>query len=291
MCVCVCVCVCSPVCIPPHTRYEDILVAKCVRQRLSSVCVIDCMSCWPNVSVFSLELGEKSVISSKAPLEKPCKPVIAREKAGQPAKPNTWEGIWNIVNSRVTHSLSGPRPERREGRRAGVWGMEGGCRWNIECEREMCADLYSSMMTTAHCLLWSSTRRGTSIKSKREFFFCKLKMQMFEDHTFSHNFKTSSSVYWTCQFSDTSSPAHFLNSECSLWSSLTSFMCWHNIFLVLSNKSVDYYSSATPFSCLNDPSYALPGYEPLKPSLSSMQLCSSVGLFSPPPCFPPPSPF
>lgn len=72
-----------------HTRYEDILVAKCVRQSLSLVCVIDCMSCWPNVSVFSLELGEKSVISSKAPFEKPRKPVIAREKAGQPAKPNT----------------------------------------------------------------------------------------------------------------------------------------------------------------------------------------------------------
>lgn len=72
-----------------HIRYDDILVAKCVRQSLSSVSVIDCMSRWPNVSGFSLELGEKSVISSKAPFEKPHKPVIAGEKAGQPAKPNT----------------------------------------------------------------------------------------------------------------------------------------------------------------------------------------------------------
>lgn len=84
-----CVCVCARLYASTHTRYEDILVAKCVRQSLSSVCVIDCMSCWPNVSVFSLELGEKSVISSKAPFEKPRKPVIAKEKAGEPAKPNT----------------------------------------------------------------------------------------------------------------------------------------------------------------------------------------------------------
>lgn len=87
-----------------HTRFDDILAAKCVRWRPSSVRVIDCTSCWPNVSGFSPELGEKSVISSKAPFEKPHKPVIAREKAGRPAKPNTSEGIGNIVNSRVTHS-------------------------------------------------------------------------------------------------------------------------------------------------------------------------------------------
>lgn len=60
-----------------------------------------------NVLVFfPLELEEKSVISSKAPLEKPHKPVIARERAARPAKPNTREGIANIVNSRVTHSQS-----------------------------------------------------------------------------------------------------------------------------------------------------------------------------------------
>lgn len=40
-------------------------------------------------SVFSLELEEKSVISSKAPFEKPHKPVIARERAAGAAKPNT----------------------------------------------------------------------------------------------------------------------------------------------------------------------------------------------------------
>lgn len=106
MCVCVRVCVLGCLYASTHSRYEDILVAKCVRQSLSSVCVIDCMSCWPSVSIFPPELWEKSVISSKAPFEKPRKPVIAREKAEQPAKPNTWEGIWNIVNSRVTHSLS-----------------------------------------------------------------------------------------------------------------------------------------------------------------------------------------
>lgn len=39
--------------------------------------------------VFPLELEEKSVISSKAPFVKPHKPVIAKEKTGQPAKPNT----------------------------------------------------------------------------------------------------------------------------------------------------------------------------------------------------------
>lgn len=104
-----------------HTGFEDILVAKCVRHSSSSDCVIDCTSGWPNISIFPppSKLREKSVISSKAPFEKPSNPVIAREKAEQPAKPNTWEGIWNIVNSGVTHSLLKPGPV---GGKEGVFG-------------------------------------------------------------------------------------------------------------------------------------------------------------------------
>lgn len=234
MCVCVCVCLYAST----HIRYDDILVAKCVRQSLSSVCVIDCMSCWPNVSSFSLELGEKSVISSKAPFEKPHKPVIAREKAGQPAKANTWEGIGNIVNSRVTHSLSRRSPGG--GRRGDVGVLEG---WRVvdeetQCVKERHVQIYMrqrwQQLTVSFEAPPEELPLGFEKKEKRpdEEFFYNPKMKMTPSAK-----PTPQPQKPFIPILKPPPPPRFLNSECASWSPATSFMCWHNIFLVLSNKS------------------------------------------------------
>lgn len=192
-----------PVCLyaSTHIRYDDILVAKCVRVSGCSVCVIDCMSCWPNVSGFSLELWEKSVISSKAPFEKPHKPVIAREKAGQPAKANTWEGIGNIVNSRVTHSVSRRRPRGGRGQDVGV--SKG---WKVVADE------------TENCLQ-NLRHRDDNSESLRKMILPSTTSKLFIPML-----------------------KLFLNRDCVLWSPATAFMCWHNIFLVLSNKSRGLFS-------------------------------------------------
>lgn len=65
-------------------------------------------------------------------------------------------------------------------------------------------------------------------------------------------------------------------------------LCVDTIFFLCCQIKVgNYYSSATPFSSLSDPSRAFLKLEPLKLRLGSMQLCSFMSLRTPPGLQPP----
>lgn len=159
------------------------------------------------------KLREKSVISSKAPFEKPSNPVIAREKAEQPAKPNTWEGIWNIVNSGVTHSLLKPGP---------VWGGRGGV-W-AHGVKEKCFQIHKRE-------LWQQLGIAFNTPTERAPLFLKtslFKMNISLLAKFARAFFIP-----TPATPPTPQPPTVNGVYGHQW---PSFMCWQDVFLSLSNQ-------------------------------------------------------